>query len=105
MKDAWRIRAFPAHGRQHLRRQQLAGRPRPLAALLQLGHRRRYDARRPVRGIRRDGFVTERKPVHPSDRLATIYYSLGIDPEMEIRNHLNQPRELVKGKIVTDLFA
>jgi len=24
---------------------------------------------------------------------------------MEIRNHLNQPRELVKGKIVTDLFA
>jgi hypothetical protein len=24
---------------------------------------------------------------------------------MEIRNHLNQPRELVKGKIVSDLFA
>jgi uncharacterized protein (DUF1501 family) len=45
------------------------------------------------------------KPVHPCDLLATLYYSLGIDPEMEIRNHLNQPRELVKGKIVTDLFA
>jgi hypothetical protein len=30
---------------------------------------------------------------------------MGIDPEMEIRNHLNQPRELVKGKIVTELFG
>jgi len=29
----------------------------------------------------------------------------GIDPDMEIRNDPNQPRELVKGKIVTDLFA
>ena len=45
------------------------------------------------------------KPVHPNELLATIYHALGIDPDMEIRNHLNQPRELVKGKIVTDLFA
>jgi hypothetical protein len=45
------------------------------------------------------------KPVHPNDLLATIYYALGIDPEMEILNHLNQPRELVKGRIVTELFA
>jgi hypothetical protein len=45
------------------------------------------------------------KPVHPNDLLATTYYALGIDPDMEIRNHLNQPRELVKGKVVTDLWA
>jgi hypothetical protein len=45
------------------------------------------------------------KPVHPNDLLATVYYTLGIDPDMEIRNHLNQPRELVKGKIVSDLWA
>jgi hypothetical protein len=45
------------------------------------------------------------KPVHPNDLLATIYYALGIDPDMEIRNHLNQPRELVKGKVVLDLYA
>jgi hypothetical protein len=45
------------------------------------------------------------KPVHPNDLLATVYYSLGIDPDMEIRNHLNQPRELVKGKVITDLWA
>jgi len=29
--------------------------------------------------------------VHPDDLLATVHYSLGIDPDMEIRNHLNQP--------------
>lgn len=45
------------------------------------------------------------KPVHPNDLLATMYYALGIDPDMEILNHLKQPRELVKGKIVTELFA
>ena len=45
------------------------------------------------------------KPVQPADLLATVYYSLGIDPDMEIRNHLNQPRELVKGKPVSDLWA
>ncbi len=45
------------------------------------------------------------KPVHPNDLLATTYYALGIDPDMEIRNHLNQPRELVKGKVVTDLWG
>ena len=40
-----------------------------------------------------------------NDSLATMYFALGIDPDMEIRNHLNQPRELVKGKVVSDLFA
>lgn len=44
-------------------------------------------------------------PVHPNDLLATVYFALGIDPDMEIRNHLNQPRELVKGKIVSALWA
>ena len=45
------------------------------------------------------------KPVHPGDLLASVYYALGIDPDMEIRNHLNQPREWVKGKPVADLWA
>jgi hypothetical protein len=45
------------------------------------------------------------KPVHPNDLLASVYYALGIDPDTEIRNHLNQPRELVKGKPVTELWA
>ena len=44
-------------------------------------------------------------PVHPQELLATIYYTLGIDPDMEILNHLNQPRPLVKGEPVMGLFG
>ena len=44
-------------------------------------------------------------PVHPTELLATMYHSLGIDPETIVYNHLNQPRELVKAKPVTQLFA
>ena len=45
------------------------------------------------------------KPVHPNDLLATIYYALGIDPNQEIHNHLDQPRDLVKGKPLMDLWV
>lgn len=44
-------------------------------------------------------------PVHPSELLATIYHSFGIDPETMVMNHLNQPRELVKAHPVHALFA
>ena len=44
-------------------------------------------------------------PTHPTDILATIYHTLGISPETIIYNHLNQPRELVKGKVVAGLFS
>ena len=40
-----------------------------------------------------------------ADLLATVYFALGIDPDMEIRNHLNQPRELVKGTPVMGLWS
>jgi hypothetical protein len=43
--------------------------------------------------------------VHPTELLATIYHAVGIDPETIVHNHLNQPRELVKAKPVTKLFA
>jgi uncharacterized protein (DUF1501 family) len=45
------------------------------------------------------------KPVHPNDLLATIYHALGIEPATMVMNHLNQPRELVQGLPVTELFA
>jgi len=45
------------------------------------------------------------KPVHPNDLLASVYYALGIDPDLVVLNHLNQPRELVKGKVVADLWT
>lgn len=44
-------------------------------------------------------------PVHPGEILATIYHAFGIAPETIVYNHLNQPRELVKAKAVTQLFA
>ena len=44
-------------------------------------------------------------PVHPGELLATIYHAFGINPETMVMNHLNQPRELVKAKAVSALFA
>jgi hypothetical protein len=44
-------------------------------------------------------------PVHPCDLLATIYHSLALDPGQMIYNHLNQPREMVVGSVVTGLFG
>jgi hypothetical protein len=44
-------------------------------------------------------------PVHPCDLLATIYHAVGLDPAQMIYNHLNQPREMVVGNVVTGLFA
>jgi uncharacterized protein (DUF1501 family) len=43
--------------------------------------------------------------VHPTDLLATIYHALGIAPDTIVYNHLNQPRELVKGTPVLELFG
>lgn len=50
------------------------------------------------------GSPTE-KPVHPADLVATIYYALGINPEMEVLNDLKQPRALVEGKPVLGFFS
>lgn len=44
-------------------------------------------------------------PVHPRELLATIYHSVGIDPNTIVYNHLNQPRELVQGQPVTGILS
>ncbi len=44
-------------------------------------------------------------PVHPTELLATIYHSVGIKPDTIVYNHLNQPRELVKGEVVHGLLG
>ncbi len=44
-------------------------------------------------------------PVHPTELLATIYHSVGIKPDTIVYNHLNQPRELVKGEPVTGILG
>jgi len=44
-------------------------------------------------------------PVHPTQILATVYHTLGIDPHSIVYNHLNQPRELVQAEPVLGLFG
>ena len=44
-------------------------------------------------------------PVHPTELLATVYHSVGIKPDTIVYNHLNQPRELVKGEPVTKILG
>jgi hypothetical protein len=44
-------------------------------------------------------------PVHPTEILSSVYYSLGIKPDTIVYNHLNQPRELIQAKIVEGLFG
>ena len=51
------------------------------------------------------GSAPLRDPVHPIELLATIYHSIGINPQSIVFNHLNQPRELVKADPVTALFG
>jgi hypothetical protein len=53
----------------------------------------------------RTGSAPLTDPVHPGELLATIYHAFGIDPATMVMNHLNQPRELVKGEAVTRLFG
>ena len=44
-------------------------------------------------------------PVHPTELLATIYHSMGIVPGTIVYNHLNQPRELVKGEVISGILG
>jgi hypothetical protein len=51
------------------------------------------------------GSAPVENPVHPTDLLATVYHSLGIRPDTIVYNHLNQPRELVKGEVVSGILS
>ncbi|MBX7165154.1 MAG: DUF1501 domain-containing protein [Pirellulales bacterium] len=51
------------------------------------------------------GSAPVESPVHPCDLLATIYHSVGIVPDTVVYNHLNQPRELVKGNVISGILA
>ncbi len=51
------------------------------------------------------GSAPVENPVHPTDLLATIYHSVGIAPETIVYNHLNQPRELVKGNVLGGILG
>ncbi len=51
------------------------------------------------------GSTPVENPVHPRDILATVYFALGINPHMEVFNHLEQPRELVKGSPIYGIYS
>ena len=44
-------------------------------------------------------------PVHPTELLATVYHSVGIQPGTIVYNHLNQPRELVKAEAISGILS
>ena len=37
--------------------------------------------------------------------LATVYHSLGINPEATLRDSLNRPHQIVDGRPLTELFG
>ncbi len=43
-------------------------------------------------------------PYSPDDLGATVYHVLGVDPESEVRDRLNRPVQLNRGKVMTGLF-
>lgn len=53
----------------------------------------------------RYGAVPDRDPVTTGDLAATMYHALGIDPATEIRDNLNRPLPIAKGRPVTRIFA
>ena len=67
--------------------------------------RRRHQARLRLRQVGQDRLGPAREPGPPGELLATIYHTVGIDPDTIVYNHLNQPRELVKAEAVTKLFG
>lgn len=51
------------------------------------------------------GAAPDRDPVSVGDLAATIYYALGIDPHTEVRDNLNRPLPITRGKPVTEIFG
>lgn len=51
------------------------------------------------------GAVPDRDPVSMGDLAATMYYALGIDHTIEIRDNLNRPLPIAKGRPVAGIFT
>lgn len=45
------------------------------------------------------------RPVHPTQLLATLYFAMGLAPDMTLYNDLGQPRPLVQAEPVMGLFG
>jgi len=44
-------------------------------------------------------------PVRPEDLTATLLHLLGIDPHVEVMDHLNRPRPAAEGNVVNGIIA
>ncbi len=53
----------------------------------------------------KNGAYPATAPVRPDDLAATIFYLLGIDPHVEVRDHLNRPLPISRGEPILDLLA
>jgi uncharacterized protein (DUF1501 family) len=53
----------------------------------------------------RIGAYPTRDPVTPDDLAATIFALLGIDPSTEVRDALNRPFPIAKGRPIHDILA
>ena len=51
------------------------------------------------------GAVPDRDPVTTGDLAATMYYALGIDHNIELRDNLNRPLPIARGRAVTEIFS
>ena len=106
--DAFSVRPPKAIRRSHLRaprrsrssslpaKQWLAPFPRPGAGVKRGYVHGKSDA---------TGSAPLENPVHPTELLATIYHSVGIQPTTLVYNHLKQPRELVKAEAVSGILS
>ena len=86
---------------------QFQRRPRPLAAVLLRGRwpaaaRRRDSSTAPATSSARTRRVGQARP---EDLAATMFEALGIDPETEIRDKLNRPLPIARGKPINEVFA
>ena len=52
----------------------------------------------------KDGAYPKDFAVEPGDLLATLYHSLGIDPQTEIHDPLNRPHPISRGRVLDRVF-
>ena len=52
-----------------------------------------------------NGAYPATRPITPNDFGATVYQSLGIDSEFELRDRLNRPIQIVRGEPIRNLFG
>jgi hypothetical protein len=50
------------------------------------------------------GTFVASEPVSPADLLATMWHVLGIDPATELRDRLNRPLVLSRGRVLSEIL-